>query len=99
MSILEVFETPPSTNLMDVISSEYSFNSAFADLIDNCIDGKADDIRIHFEFSKNKYSVYIPDNGTGMSKSQLKEAAVIGFKSSEELRNSNALGRDVAFLK
>ena len=99
MSILEIFETPPSTNLMDVISSEYSFNSAFADLIDNCIDGKADDIRIHFEFSKNSYSVYILDNGTGMTKNQLKEAAVIGFKSSEELRNSNALGRYSSGLK
>lgn len=97
--IEEVISIEPSTNLIDVIASEYSFNSAIADLIDNCLDGKANDIEIHFEYVDGVYNLHILDNGTGMTKDSLKEAAVIGFKSSDELRAGSALGRYSTGLK
>ena len=99
MKEIEKFDINPSTNLMDVISSEYSFNSAVADLIDNCLDGRADDVKLLFEFSSGHYNLHIVDNGNGMTKLHLSEAAVIGFQSSDELRASNALGRYSSGLK
>ena len=99
MKEIEKFNINPSTNLIDVISSEYSFNSAIADLIDNCLDGKADVIKLLFEPSSGSYDLHIIDNGNGMTKEHLAQAAVIGFQSSDELRASNALGRYSSGLK
>ena len=98
-NVSEVISIEPSTNLLDVIASEYSFNSAIADLIDNCIDGKASEITVRFECVDGKYNLHILDNGVGMTRESLKEAAIIGFESSEETRPDNALGRFSAGLK
>lgn len=96
---IETINIEPSTNLIDVIATEYTFNSAVADLVDNCIDGKATKIRILFEKRGDEYDLHIIDNGTGMSKDSLKEAAVIGLKSSDDYRSTNALGRYSTGLK
>lgn len=97
--VKEVISIEPSTNLMDVIASEYSFNSAIADLIDNCIDGKADTISVRFECVEGKYNLYILDNGTGMTKESLQKAGIIGFESSDEERVDSVLGRFSTGLK
>ena len=95
----EIISIPPSTNLIDVIASEYNFNSAIADLIDNCLDGKATKIEITYENLRGEYNLHILDNGHGMTKEHLKDAAIIGFQSVDDTRKENALGRYSTGLK
>ena len=70
----------------------YSFSSAIADLIDNSISAKADEISILSEPSADPWMV-IFDNGCGMSKDELYEAMRYGSKSPLDKRDSDDLGR------
>ncbi len=70
----------------------YSFSSAIADLIDNSISAKADEISIVSEPSADPWMV-IFDNGCGMSKDELYEAMRYGSKNPLDKRKSDDLGR------
>lgn len=70
----------------------YSFSSAIADLIDNSISAKADEISILSEPSADPWMVIL-DNGCGMSKDELYEAMRYGSKSPLDKRDSDDLGR------
>jgi len=64
----------------------YSFESAVSDLIDNCIDAKANNILIYFDFIKSKnYNLEfrIFDDGHGIAKDDLGEAMTLGTDSSK----------------
>ena len=93
MKEIEKFNINPSTNLIDVISSEYSFNSAIADLIDNCLDGKADVIKLLFEPSSGSYDLHIIDNGNGMTQEELSDAMKYGSTLKGKKRSDDDLGR------
>ncbi len=70
----------------------YSFSSAIADLIDNSISAKADEISILSEPSADPWMV-IFDNGCGMSEDELYEAMRYGSKNPLDKRDSDDLGR------
>ena len=70
----------------------YSFSSAIADLIDNSVSAKADEIFILSEPSVEPWLI-IFDNGCGMSKDELYEAMRYGSKNPLDERGSDDLGR------
>lgn len=70
----------------------YSFSSAIADLIDNSISAKADEISIISEPSADPWMI-IFDNGCGMSKDELYEAMRYGSKNPLDKRSTDDLGR------
>lgn len=70
----------------------YSFSSAIADLIDNSISAKADEISIISEPSAEPW-IIIFDNGCGMSKNELYEAMRYGSRNPLDKRQNDDLGR------
>lgn len=70
----------------------YSFSSAIADLLDNSISAKAENIYIFSNPSENP-SLIIFDDGSGMSASRLYEAMRYGSSNPLDTRDSDDLGR------
>ncbi len=70
----------------------YSFQSAVADLLDNSISAKAENIYIFSSPSDNP-SLIIFDDGCGMSASQLYEAMRYGSSNPLDERDTDDLGR------
>lgn len=70
----------------------YSFQSAIADLLDNSISAKAENIYIFSNPSDNP-SLIIFDDGCGMSASQLYEAMRYGSSNPLDERDTDDLGR------
>lgn len=70
----------------------YSFSSAIADLIDNSISAKAKQIDIISEPGNNP-SLFILDNGIGMSEDKIYEAMRYGSRNPLEERSEDDLGR------
>ena len=66
----------------------YSFETAIADLIDNCIAAEAKRIDIVLIPSENP-NLIIFDNGHGMSKKELEEALRYGARNPLETREEN----------
>jgi hypothetical protein len=56
----------------------YEFATAVADLIDNCIEAKANTVRVNIEWEGAASHVLIADNGEGMAPEVLKEALRFG---------------------
>lgn len=100
MNAKKAFSINPGTGMIDVLGhSGYTFESAVADIIDNCISANAKNIILHFNPDKSNPFLYILDDGDGMSLEELQEAAIIGFKDINEIRGSNDLGRYSTGLK
>ena len=94
------FSISPSTWMIDVLGhSGYTFNFAIADLIDNCISAHAKNIKIYFDLSSDEPFLCIADDGDGMNKKDLKNAAVIGFRDINASREIDDLGRYSTGLK
>ena len=70
----------------------YSFKTAVADLIDNSIAAEASSITINAENGENE-SLYILDDGFGMSKDELRIAMKMAGRSVFSQRTANDLGR------
>lgn len=70
----------------------YSFESALADIIDNSIAKRAQNINIYFSSLDPQY-VAVLDDGTGMSEKELLNAMRFGSKSSLDVRDKDDLGR------
>ena len=70
----------------------YSFETAIADLMDNCISAKAKHIKI-IQKPSDEPELIIFDDGFGMSEDELEEALRFGSKSPKEQRNNDDLGR------
>lgn len=72
----------------------YSFESAVADVIDNCISASCENVLLLFPKDRlDPLVVGILDDGLGMSKDSLFEAMRYGCTSSEEERAKDDLGR------
>lgn len=61
--------------------STYTFASALADLVDNCIEAKATEVQIWVDY--DKFEVVILDNGLGMSDAVHREAMKIASETRE----------------
>ncbi|MCQ2091158.1 MAG: ATP-binding protein [Fibrobacter sp.] len=71
----------------------YSMEAAIADIIDNSISAKANEIEIKFPVDPNEIYIAICDNGCGMSKSELFDAMKYGSALKGDVRDEDDLGR------
>lgn len=85
-------EKQPKVAMLESIRSiGYNFNSALADILDNSISAKAENIDIYLVESIP--AIVIVDDGNGMDKNELDMAMDLGSKSPEATRDINDLGR------
>ena len=91
---METIDLPPKADsLMESMRDVgYSFESAIADLIDNCVSAGARHVDIRFSALDPPY-VAVLDDGRGMSASELTQAMRPGSQSPRETRSSTDLGR------
>jgi hypothetical protein len=71
----------------------YSTASALADIIDNSISAGASTVDIQFNWKGKLSSIYVLDNGSGMSDQELESAMTLGDKNPQETRLPQDLGR------
>lgn len=82
----------PEYLIKSIAEQGYSLETAFADLIDNSISAGAKNIELLSVF-ENDFTIFITDDGGGMSEIQLEEALAIPSSSIETERKENDLGR------
>ncbi len=83
----------PSALLESLRSIGYTLDTALADIIDNSITAKADNISIRFLWNNGKPWIAVCDDGFGMPPNVLIEAMRFGFRSPGAKRDSEDLGR------
>lgn len=89
----DVIITPHAPILVESTRSlGHSFESALADIIDNCISWGAENVHINFRSKDNPY-VAIIDDASGMNEDELVAALRYGSKSSLDSRPKTDLGR------
>lgn len=100
-NIKGTFEVSPSTNIIGVLgSSGYTLETALADIVDNSIAAKANEIRLRFNVKNlDDDTVMIMDNGCGMSLETMKKAAILAHIGKDEKRDVEDLGRYSLGLK
>jgi hypothetical protein len=88
MANIETFQNIPDAvrSLNGFSHIGYTPQTAIADIIDNSISAKATKVNVQIIPRIEGTTVYIADNGTGMSRERLKEA--MRFGSSSDLKNS-----------
>lgn len=88
MANIETFQNIPDAvrSLNGFSHIGYTPQTAIADIIDNSISAKSTKIHVQIIPRIQGTTVYIADNGTGMSRARLKEA--MRFGSSTDLKNS-----------
>lgn len=86
--------TPSASSLIESMRNlGYDLPSALADIIDNSITAKADEIHVDYGWNAGVPYVLIIDNGNGMSEEKLFEAMTPGATSPLEERELHDLGR------
>lgn len=83
----------PEYLIKSISEQGYSLETALSDLIDNSISADANNIEILTENTASNTSIFITDNGFGMSMSELKENMQFPSKDMEFNRHVNDLGR------
>lgn len=88
-------ETPPKAGAMINTFRAFGYNlqTAVADILDNSISAKAENIWIQYEWNGEKSWVSITDDGQGMAKDELIAAMTPGSKDPQDERDENDLGR------
>ncbi len=88
-------ETPPKAGAMINTFRAFGYNlqTAVADILDNSISAKAENIWIQYEWDGEKSWVSITDDGQGMDKDELIAAMTPGSKDPQDERDENDLGR------
>src|SRR5437763_1197831 len=71
----------------------YTLPSALADLVDNSLTAKAEEIEVHLEANGANSYVAVVDNGRGMDQKTLVEAMRMGTKGPLATRSEGDLGR------
>jgi len=88
-------ETPPKANAMINTFRAFGYNlqTAIADIIDNSISAKAENVWINYEWNGKNSWVTITDDGEGMDRDTLVDAMTPGSKDPNDERDINDLGR------
>lgn len=88
-------ETPPKAGAMINTFRAFGYNlcTAIADIIDNSISAKAENIWVNYFWAGNESWVSILDDGVGMDRAALVEAMTPGSKNPNEEREEHDLGR------
>ena len=92
----ETFEdaTPDPEHLIKSIAEQgYSLESSIADLMDNSISAEANKIEILVDTEKVPFTLYLADDGLGMTESALKKSMQFPSDSSDNDRQLIDLGR------
>lgn len=71
----------------------YTMETALADLVDNCITAKAENIHIRYAWNSGRPWLAVIDDGTGMTAEELTAAMRFGSTSPLEVRHKDDLGR------
>jgi hypothetical protein len=92
---METINTQPSATpvIQALRSIGYNSQTAIADIVDNSIDAKANNINIEFEYDMGSGFIRIEDNGKGMTDEHLQKAMTIGSKDPRVPREKEELGR------
>jgi hypothetical protein len=94
MNIIAIDAQPNPEFLIKSISEQgYSLETALSDLIDNSISAKADKVEILTEHLFDKTSVFIADNGGGMTKDELSVNLQFPSMDMDKEREESDLGR------
>ncbi|SEH04938.1 ATP-binding protein [Candidatus Venteria ishoeyi] len=83
----------PSILVQSLRDIGYSMESAIADIIDNSITAKAENIHIKFSWNDGEPWLAVLDDGHGMTANELTRAMKLGSKNPLDERGSNDLGR------
>ncbi len=83
----------PETFIKSIAEQGYTLETALADLMDNSISARADKIEVLSKKRDHKITVYIADNGIGMTESQLAENMRFPSQSVDAERDRGDLGR------
>lgn len=88
-------ETPPKAGAMINTFRAFGYNlqTAIADIIDNSISARANNVWLQYEWAGEKSWVTITDDGEGMDRNELVEAMTPGSKDPKHDREEHDLGR------
>ncbi len=88
-------ETPPKAGAMINTFRAFGYNlqTAIADIIDNSISARAENVWIEYEWAGERSWVAITDDGEGMDKNELIGAMTPGSKDPKDERGEHDLGR------
>ncbi|MBK8503431.1 MAG: ATP-binding protein [Saprospiraceae bacterium] len=88
-------ETPPKAGALINTFRAFGYNlqTAIADIIDNSISAKAENVWIQYEWHGEQSWVTITDDGCGMDRYELIEAMTPGSKDPKDDREEHDLGR------
>ena len=93
---MKTFEdvTPNPEYLIKSIAEQgYSLETALADLIDNSISANASQVEILIDIEQKPFTLFIADDGDGMSETVLKKSMQFPSNSPDNSRLKNVLGR------
>ena len=88
-------ETPPEASAMINTFRAFGYNlrTAIADIIDNSVSAKSENIWIEYKWNGSDSWVTITDDGLGMNLGELKLAMTPGSKDPKDVRDKHDLGR------
>jgi hypothetical protein len=89
----ELANPNPEFLIKSIAEQGYSLETALADLMDNSITANATRIEVLTKIDVEPFTLFLSDNGNGMSEESLKRNMQFPSKSPEESRDSNDLGR------
>lgn len=89
----ELANPNPEFLIKSIAEQGYSLETALADLMDNSITANASRIEVLTKIDEEPFTLFLSDNGDGMSKDSLKRNMQFPSKSPEDSRESNDLGR------
>lgn len=92
-SLYEDVTPNPEFLIKSIAEQGYSLESALADLMDNSLSANASRIEVLADAEKQPFTLFLADNGDGMSLAQLKSAMQFPSSSPEDSRSNNDLGR------
>ena len=83
----------PEYLIKSIAEQGYSLESSLADLMDNSVSANANKIEVLIKMDQEPFTLFIADNGDGMSEETLKANMQFPSNSPEEARNVLDLGR------
>ena len=83
----------PEFLIKSIAEQGYSLETSLADLMDNSISAKADKIEVLIRMEHEPFTLFIADNGEGMSEKALSASMQFPSKSPEDKRHELDLGR------
>ena len=88
-------EIPPRASVLaeSLRAFGYNIGTAIADIVDNAISAGASNVWVDFVWSGKDSSIFITDDGCGMSEARLRDAMRLGSRHPGERRAANDLGR------